>query len=141
MLVIGTHGRGVWVFDGEQLDPRKAKGIGEVSDEDLPLLLGTWNGEVDADGRLMPFSLEFLMEDEEIGGSMEFVMGTATVSEVQFDGELLAFKATFSMGEQEMTTEFDGQIEEETMTGTGESPMGKSKLTATKEADESASTE
>jgi hypothetical protein len=27
------------------------------------------------------------------------------------------------------------------MTGTGESPMGKSKLTATKEADESASTE
>jgi photosystem II stability/assembly factor-like uncharacterized protein len=141
MLVIGTHGRGVWVFDGEQLDPRKAKGIGEVSEEDLPLLLGTWNGEIDAEGRLMPFSLEFLMEDEEIGGSMEFVMGTATVSEVQFDGELLAFKATFSMGEQEMTTEFEGQIEEETMTGTGESPMGKSKLTATKEADESASTE
>ena len=141
MLVIGTHGRGVWVFDGEQLDPRKASGIGEASEEDLAALLGTWNGEVDADGRLMPFSLELLIEDEEIGGSMEFVMGTATVSEVQFDGELLAFTATFSMGEQEMAMELDAEIEEETMTGTGESMMGKSKFTATKEAAEPAATE
>ncbi len=141
MLVIGTHGRGVWVFDGEQLDPRKASGIGEASEEELAVLLGTWNGEVDADGRLMPFSLKLLIEDEEIGGSMEFVMGTATVSEVQFDGELLAFKATFDMGEQEMKMELEAEIEEETMTGTGESPMGKAKVTATKEAAEPPATE
>lgn len=89
----------------------------------------------------MPFSLKILIEDEEVGGSMEFVMGTATVSEVQFDGELLAFTATFAMGQQEMAMELEASVEEETMTGTGESPMGKSKFTATKEAAEPAATE
>jgi photosystem II stability/assembly factor-like uncharacterized protein len=134
MIVIGTHGRGVWSFDAEQLDPKKASAIGEASEEALAILLGTWNGEVDANGNFMPFSLEFSMEDDEIGGSMKFVMGTATLSEVQFDGAQLAFKATFSMGEQEMTMELEGQVEEETMAGTGESMMGKAKFEATKEA-------
>jgi photosystem II stability/assembly factor-like uncharacterized protein len=141
MVVIGTHGRGVWVFDAEQLDARPAASLGQASPEALEALLGTWSGEVDASGRIMPFSLDFLMEDEEIGGSMAFVMGKATLSDVQFDGARLLFKATFSFGEQDAVMEIEAEVEGDTMSGTGSSMMGKSKFTATKQAAEEPATE
>jgi hypothetical protein len=138
MLVIATHGRGMWTLKLEELDEKKATGLdsAQASEEDIEALLGTWNGEVDADGMILPFSLELVMEDDEIGGSMSFVMGRADVSDVLFDGENLELKATMDMGEEAVDVDLEGRLEDGKMTGKGSSMMGKMKFEAKKEGAE-----
>lgn len=143
MIAIGTHGRGVWVFDAEQLDEKKTAEIDTslATEEDLEALLGSWSGEVDADGTIMPFGLEFVMEDEEIGGTMSFVLGSAELSGVLFDGTRLQYAATFDMGGQEFEVEVEALLEDGTLTGTSSSMMGEAELTAKKEGVETEAAE
>ena len=143
MIVIGTHGRGVWVFDAEQLDENKAADIDstKATPEDLEALIGSWNGELDADGMILPFSLEIAMEGDEIGGSMSFVIGKAEVSGVLFDGERLQFTASLDMGDDIAEMDLEGRLEDGKITGTGSSMMGEMEFAATKEGAESPTTE
>jgi hypothetical protein len=144
MIVIGTHGRGVWVLDADLLDAKKKTtdlDTTQATEEDLEALLGSWSGEVDADGTIMPFGLELAKDGGEIGGTMSFVMGKAEVSGVLFDGEQLQFKATFEMGEQVMEVDVEALLENGTMTGTTSSMMGDAEFTAKKEGVEAPETE
>ena len=126
MIVIGTHGRGVWVFDAEQLDEKKAGDIdsSKATPEDLEALLGSWNGELDNDGMILPFSLELVMEGDEIGGSMALVLGKAEVSDVAFDGELPAIHCEPRQGRRHRRNGFEGRLEDGKITGTGSSTNG-----------------
>lgn len=135
MVIIATHGRGMWVFDAHQLDEKKTADIdpSKASPEALEALLGSWNGEADANGMILPFGLDFTMEGEEIGGSMSFVMGKAVLSDVLFDGAQLQFTATLEMGGDVAEVELEGRLDDGKITGTGSSMMGKMKFTATKQ--------
>ncbi|MCP4900971.1 MAG: hypothetical protein GY906_28720 [bacterium] len=135
IIAIATHGRGIWVFDAEQLD--EAKSIdgdsATASAEDLEDLLGSWDVEGDANGMPMTFTLEFSRDGQEIVGKISFPMGEAEMSDIQFDGTALLFNASFEMGEQVMDVDAECMIESGTITGTVSSMMGKMKITGQKE--------
>ncbi|MEE4273851.1 MAG: hypothetical protein V2I67_19395 [Thermoanaerobaculales bacterium] len=135
MIVIGTHGRGVWVMDADTLDPEKGpSGAGiTASDDQLQALLGRWNGEAEAqEGMVLPFSFEFTMDGEAVGGKMSFAMGAAEISGVSFDGEGLAFNATFDRGGEVTVVDVEAVLTHGEMTGTGEGMMGDMEFTASK---------
>jgi len=138
MIVIATHGRGMWVFDAEQLDEKKVSDIDSslASADDIAALMGTWNGDGDVEGMVLPFTLEFFMDGEDIVGGMSFAMGKADLSDVRFDGTALMFKASFDMGQDVNVVDIEGRLEDNTISGTGSGRMGKMTFTATK--DESA---
>ncbi len=143
MIVIATHGRGVWVFDAEQLDEDEKAEIDstKATAEDLEDLIGSWIGELDADGRIQPFGLELVLDGDEIAGSMSFVFGQADVSDVSFDGERLRFTAIRDSGDDVSEMEFEGRLEGGEITGTGSGGRGEFEFTATKEGVESPTTE
>jgi hypothetical protein len=143
MIVIGTHGRGVWVFDAEQLDEKATADIdsSKATAEDWQALIGSWNGETNSDGRIMPFGLELIREDDETSGSMSFVFGQAEVSGVEFDGEHLRFTATMDRGDDTTEMEFEGRFDDGQMTGTGSSPWNEFDFTASKEEEEAPTVE
>ena len=136
MIVIGTHGRGMWVFDAEQLDEKKSGAIdpSKATDEDIDALLGGWNGEAEMEqGMVLPLSLEFFKDGEEIVGTMSFAMGKADVINVLYDGINLRFTSSFDRGEEVIESDCDGQFEEGAIVGTCTSPMGEMEFTATKD--------
>jgi len=145
MIVIGTHGRGVWVFDAEQLDPQKACGdidSSAATEEDLAVLLGQWIGEATMEaGMLLPFTVEFIAEDEEITGGMTFAMGKADVVDVLYDGQILRYTASFDRGGEVSESDCECVREETTMTGTCTSPMGEMDFTMNKKTEEPSSDE
>lgn len=144
MLVIGTHGRGVWVFDTEQFDGKTGVKIDSslASEEDIAGLLGTWLGEAEmAEGMVMPFTLEFITDDDEIIGGLTFAMGKADVGHVLFDGSSLSFSATFDRGGEVSVSDCEGQLEEGAIIGSCTSPMGEMELTAKKKVTEAVSVE
>ena len=60
-------------------------------------------------------------------------MGTAEISDIEFDGKNLAFKAVFKAGERMIEVSAEAQIEGEKIKGTLSSPMGKLPFTGEKE--------
>jgi photosystem II stability/assembly factor-like uncharacterized protein len=140
MIVIGTHGRGVWVFDAEQLDPKKKGGdidSSNATEEDMAVLLGKWIGEASMEaGMMLPFTLEFSMEDEEVTGGMTFAMGKADVIDVLYDGQTLRFTASFDRGNEVSESDCDWQREDVSLTGSCTSPMGEMEITASKQGAE-----
>jgi hypothetical protein len=130
MIIIATHGRGIWVFDVEQMDRESKQGPKKsLSPEDIKTLLGNWIIETDR----FPLTFIFSMKGDTIAGKISFGMGEAEISDIEFDGKILTFKAAFDAGGRVIEISADAQIEEEKIKGTLSSPMGKLAFTGEKE--------
>jgi len=120
MIVIATHGRGMWVLDAEQID-RPASASAAVAPGHRELLLGRWLVETER----FSLTLTFTSSGESVAGRMSFSMGEASLSEIAFDGQTVTFKAAFEMGEQVIEVSARAAVEGDTMSGTLTSPMGE----------------
>ena len=130
MIIIATHGRGIWVFDAEQMDLESKKGPKKsLSPEDIKTLLGNWIIETDR----FPLTFIFSMKGDTIAGKISFGMGEAEISDIEFDGKILTFKAAFDADGRVMEISAEAQIEEEKIKGTLSSPMGKLAFSGEKE--------
>jgi photosystem II stability/assembly factor-like uncharacterized protein len=136
VLIIATHGRGMWIFDAEQLEEKKEKELNatDLSEEEIDGLIGAWSAQGDANGMPLAFTLEFSHDGESFAGTMSFAMGEADMNDIRFDGKALLFKATFEMGEQSMDADAECEVEGDTLTGTVTSMMGKMDITGKKES-------
>jgi photosystem II stability/assembly factor-like uncharacterized protein len=131
MIIIATHGRGMWVFDMELIDQKpKKKGVAGVPEKHQMALLGSW--AIDSD-RGFSFALKFSLKSGQVVGKMSFQMGEAELKDISFDGKSLTFTSGFSMGERKIEFEVSAQIEGEKLTGTISSPMGKTSINGEKE--------
>jgi len=130
MIIIATHGRGIWVFDAQQMDQQSKRGPKKsLSPDNIKTLLGNWIVETDR----FPLTIIFSMKGGTIVGKISFGMGEAGISDIEFDGKNLTFKAAFEAGERVIEINAEAQIEDEKINGTLSSPMGKSTFTGEKE--------
>ena len=130
MIIIATHGRGIRVFDAEQMDRESKQGPKKsLSPENIKTLVGNWIVETE----MFPLTIIFSMKGDAIAGKISFGMGEAEISDIEFDGKNLAFKAAFDAGGRIMEISAEAQIEEEKIKGTLSSPMGKVTFTGEKE--------
>jgi len=130
MIIIATHGRGMWVFDAEQMDRKSKPGPKKsLSPDDAKTLLGNWIVETDR----FPLTITFSMKGDVMAGKISFGMGEAEISDIEFDGKTLTFKAAFNAGERVIEISAEAQIEGEKIKGTLSSPMGKLPFTGEKE--------
>jgi photosystem II stability/assembly factor-like uncharacterized protein len=130
MIIIATHGRGMWVFDAEQIDRKSKKGRKKsLSPDDYKTLSGNWIVETER----FSLTITFSMKGDVMAGKMSSGMGDAEISDIEFDGKTLTFKAAFKAGERVMEISAEAQIEGEKIKGTLSSPMGKLPFTGEKE--------
>lgn len=133
IIVIATHGRGMWVFDALRIDrPRKQESaaVPAVSAEHAKLLVGNWLVDSDAG---YSFVLKFSAEQNILAGKLSFEWGEADLTQIRFDGKKLTFEVALSMEEQVVRFQSETTIEGEKITGTITSPWGKSNITGEKE--------
>ena len=130
MIIIATHGRGMWVFDAELIDkPVDAAKGAVITEKDKKVLLGSWSMESDR----FPFTLAFSPKGSAVAGKMSFAMGEAELEAIAFDGETLTFKASFIMGDQVFELNGTAQIEANKMKGTLKTRMGNMDFKGEKE--------
>jgi hypothetical protein len=131
LIIIATHGRGMWVLDAELIDKPKeeSKKGGVISEKNKKVLLGSWSMESER----FPFTIVFSLKGDKVAGKMSFAMGETKLEAITFDGETLTFKATFKMGDQTISLTAEIQVDGEKMKGTFSSPMGKMPFTGEKE--------
>ena len=97
ILIIATHGRGIWVLDAEQIDnagKKKGKVGINASPEAVKNLLGNWTIE---SNRGFSFTLKLVKKGSAVSGTLSFQMGKAELSDIYFDGKQLLFKASFDI--------------------------------------------
>jgi photosystem II stability/assembly factor-like uncharacterized protein len=129
MIIIATHGRGIWVFDAEQLDPKYLLNQQKSSITNPEALLGKWIIHVDT----MSFTITFAAKGDGIAGKMASVMGEAEISDIHFDGKNLVFKAVWEVSGQVIEVSASAQIEGEKIKGELSSPMGNGSFSGEKE--------
>lgn len=134
MIVIATHGRGMWVLDAELIDRKPKKNqrksfTPQQIAQHFKVLGGSWN--VSAGG--FQLTLTFVMKDSQIAGKMSFSMGEAELKDVYFDGKQLSFSATLKMGAQSFDLSAEAQVDGDKMEGEMSSPMGKRPFSGQKE--------
>jgi photosystem II stability/assembly factor-like uncharacterized protein/tetratricopeptide (TPR) repeat protein len=138
-IIIATHGRGMWVLDAQLIDKPEKDRKGSLARPGVPakyinILLGDWTAEA---GQRFSFVIKFFKEKDAIAGKLSFDMGEAPMSDIQFDGKTLAFKAKFEMGGRVMKIEAQAQIDGNRISGTVSSPMGKAPFKGEKEVKKS----
>lgn len=139
MIIIATHGRGMWVFDADFVnkpEKRKAGGaaVSGVAPQHFGALSGSWIVEVDARGQKMEFTLKFFKKGEAVAGELSFQMGEAGMKDIGFDGKNLRFTAVFDFNGQAMEMLGYAQIEGDTIKGSISNPMlGKAPFSGEKE--------
>jgi hypothetical protein len=122
IIIIATHGRGMWVLDALEIDKPIATGSRtEISEKNKKILMGSWSIESER----FPFTLKFNIKGNTMVGKMSFTMGEADLQNISFDGKVLTFKAAFQMGERTFSLNAQAQVENDKMKGTLSSPMGK----------------
>jgi photosystem II stability/assembly factor-like uncharacterized protein len=133
MIVIATHGRGIWAFDTKQMNREKKKGKQKSLAANDPavgkLLLGNWLLETE----MFPITVNFAVKENKVVGKMSLSMGEAELMDIYFDGTKMGFKALLKIGDRTMEVIAKGEINEQKMKGTLSSPMGKIGFTGTKE--------
>jgi photosystem II stability/assembly factor-like uncharacterized protein len=132
MIIIATHGRGMWVLDAETIDrkPKRKRGLSKkLSPADYKKLLGNWTIQAE----MYSLNVKFEMEDGELTGKISFTMGEADITDIEFDGKNLAFSAEFNVSGQEMAISAEALLEGETLKGALSSSMGKTSFTGQKE--------
>ena len=136
MIIIATHGRGIWVLDAEQIDKKEESG-GKAgitaSQEQVKNLLGNWLIESD---RGFSFNLTFMKKGESVTGKMSMQFGNAELSNIFYDGNKLMFKAVLDMtkmGGQVIEMKCDADIKGEAIEGVVKSKMGNLKIKGKKE--------
>ncbi len=134
MIIIATHGRGMWVFDSKQIDkkPKKRRNKNlspEAAAKLYKPLLGNWNLQTGS----FELALVFAMKEGDITGKISFAIGEAKVENIYFDGKELTFSAVFKMGDQNIEVSAEGQLEKGGLKGTFVTPMDKSSFNGIKE--------
>jgi len=136
MIIIATHGRGMWVMDAEEIDKKEESG-GKVgitaNEEQLKNLLGNWL--VDSD-RGFSMNLIFKKAAGKVTGEMKMQFGNADLSDIFYDGKKLMFKAVLDMtkmGGRMMEMKGDIELKGETFTGVVKTKMGDLKIKGKKE--------
>ena len=136
MIIIATHGRGMFVLDAEQIDKKEESG-GKTgitaTTEQLKNLLGSWL--VDSD-RGFSLNLIFKQVAGKVTGKMKMQFGNADLSNIFYDGKKLMFKAVLDMtkmGGRIMEMKGDIDIKDETLEGVIKTKMGDLKITGKKE--------
>ncbi len=136
MIIIATHGRGVWVLDAEQIDEKQDEdgktGI-SASPEQVKALLGSWLVNSD---RGFTFNLTFSENSGKVVGKLSMQFGKAELSRLFFDGKKLMFKALIDMtqmGGDIMEMKCDADIKGEIIEGIVKSKMGDLKIKGRKE--------
>ncbi|MEN8154546.1 MAG: hypothetical protein ABFR75_11050 [Acidobacteriota bacterium] len=136
MIIIATHGRGMWVLDAEQIDKKEETGgkVGVTASPDqVKNLLGNWLMDSD---RGFSFNLAFKQKGAGISGKMTMQFGNAELSNIFYDGKKLMFKAILDMskmGGQVIEMKGDVDIKGETMSGIVNSKMGNLNIKGKKE--------
>ena len=133
MIIIATHGRGMWVFDTAWID-RAAEDQAEtappLSAGQIKALQGNWLVDSDAG---YSFVLKFLANEDTLTGNISMNWGEGDVSQIRFDGKKLTFNAVLNMEEQVVKLQAETTIDGEKISGTLTSPWGKSAITGERE--------
>jgi len=136
MIIIATHGRGMFVLDAEQIDKKEESGNKAgitATPEQLKNLLGSWL--VDSD-RGFSLNLIFKKTGGKVNGKMKMQFGNADLQNIFYDGKKLMFKAVLDMtkmGGQVMEMKGDIDMKVDTFTGVVKTKMGNLKVTGKKE--------
>lgn len=129
IIIIATHGRGMWVLDALEIDkPSQSGPRTAISEENKKILVGSWSIESER----FPFTLKFMLKGNTMVGKMSFSMGEADLQNIGFDGKVLTFKAAFQMGERTFSLDGQVQVQGNKMKGNLSSPMGKMAFTGEK---------
>ncbi len=136
MIIIATHGRGMFVLDAEEIDKKEESG-GKAgitaSPEQIKNLLGNWL--VDSE-RGFSLNLTFKEVAGKVSGKMSMQFGNAELSNIFYDGKKLMFNAVLDMtkmGGQIMEMKGDVDIKGEEFKGVVKTKMGDLKITGKKE--------
>lgn len=130
MIIIATHGRGMWVYDIEQMTRKPKVGRNRpLSPKDIETLAGTWTVKADM------FSLTLLFEKkgDTVAGKMIMPMGEAVLKDIDFNGTDLSFASSFEMAGRVIALSAEAEIAGQTLKGNFSSPMGKMAFTGEKE--------
>jgi hypothetical protein len=133
MIIIATHGRGMWVYDIQQIDRPKEQASGAtpvITAENSKVLLGSWLVDSDAG---FSFVLNFSAKENVLAGKLSFEWGEADLTQIRFDGKKLTFNAVLSMEEQVIKIQAETTIDGEKITGTLTTPWGKSTIKGERE--------
>jgi len=125
IIVIATHGRGMWVYNGDLVHerPKKSGLPAGVAPQYREALAGNWLLEVEVREQVMDFVLAFTPEGDTLSGKLTFQMGEAALSDIAFDGQNLRFTATFDMSGQQMVLEGKGEVSDGKISGSLKNEM------------------
>lgn len=129
VIIIATHGRGMWVFDLEQMNRKRKRGHKTISPKDQKLLSGKWVVQAD----MFSITLSFLKKGNLIVGKMVLPMGESELIDIEFDGKNLVFSTSVDFGGRIIDVSADAQIEGDKIKGNITSPMGKMAFSGEKE--------
>ncbi len=136
MIVIATHGRGIWALDALEIDKPKEKGVKagiSASEEQIENLTGTWMISSD---RGFSFNLIFNSKGRSVTGKLSMQFGDAKMSDIFYDGKRLVFKAVLDMtkmGGRVIEMSGDMTVSGDTLEGLIKSGMGNLKIKGKKE--------
>ena len=134
MMVIATHGRGMWVLDlrkfAQPAQPKDAGSVPLASLESGKTLLGNWAVESSAG---FSFLLTFYPQGDTLSGKMAFEWAEGNLSDIRFDGKNLTFRARLDTGERIMIFDAAAEINGDKISGSVSSPRGKISITGEKE--------
>lgn len=135
MMVVATHGRGMWVLDMRQIDrpAQKKEAAGSIPPATLDAakpLLGNWAVDSSAG---FSFLLTFAPAGDRLVGKMSFEWAEGDLGNIRFDGKNLTFNARLETGDRVMQIDAVAVIDGDEITGTLSSPMGKITITGEKE--------
>lgn len=139
VIIIGTHGRGVWVLEaGYVNNPAEFSQVGgsgiSASAAQIENLLGKWILMSEMAGNKMEMLMEFKKEGELLSGKLSFQFGEADLSTLSYDGTNLSFSAIFEVMGESLGMKGAGTIKGNIIEGSLSNDMtGKANFTGKKE--------
>jgi len=136
MIIIATHGRGMWVLDANLID-KKEESVGKVgitaTQKQVDDLIGNWIIESD---RGFSFELIFKKIKNAVNGKIKMQFGDADLTDIFYDGKKLLFNAELDMtkmGGQVIEMKCEADIKGDRIKGVVNSKMGNLKIKGKKE--------
>lgn len=124
-----TKVRYTFVEGGLEEGGKSAKGGGEAPAVEVT---GTWDMTIDAEDE--QFAAKMILEQDgaAVTGTMQTPFGEARVTEGAVSGKSINLTIELNMEQETMNVEVRGTVEGDRASGSGESPMGSFKWTATR---------
>lgn len=117
---------------GKMITPRgEREFVATRAEQQQPSFLGSWDIEMDFQGRTMEAKLDVTEADGALGGKWSSQLGESDLDDIKIDGDVLTFSRTLDRQGQQFTLDYQAKLVDGKLDGTIVSPMGDLPFTGT----------